>query len=262
MISAFLFQNFYPLLLGMFAAAGLSFLGVFVIVRRMALVGDALSHVALPGMALGLLYGFSPLLGGFGALLLAAMIIANLQKHTRLKSEILIGILFSAALALGLIIAPEHELIEALFGDLSSVGLQEFWWGVGLSAILLAILLMWYRRFVFVTFSEELAHVNGIDVSRVNFIFLLTIVIGVVLGIRVVGTLLVGSLLIIPPATAQGLARGLKQFFILSILVGVVSIIGGLFVAWNYQLPPGAAIVLMESVLFLLSLFLKSLLRR
>src|SRR3989344_5401195 len=115
MINEFL----YPLIVSAFVGLASGYLGSLMVLRRMSLVGDALSHVALPGLALGLLFHFNPFLGAFGVLFLSIIFIWLIENKTKLPTETLVGIFFTLSLAIGLIITPEPELLEALFGDVS-----------------------------------------------------------------------------------------------------------------------------------------------
>jgi zinc transport system permease protein len=253
----------FPLILlaGVCAAAAVGFLGVFVLFRRMALVGDALSHVALPGVAIALVAGVDPIWGALASLGVASVVMFWLSKATRLYEEAIVGILFSIALAAGVLLLKGKELEAALFGDLSNLSGLDVWLTIGLALVIGIATLALYRRLALVSFSTDLARANGIDVDRVSLLFFLLLALAVALGVKVVGTLLVGSLVVIPPASGANLARSLRALTILSILCAVAAVAGGLLIAHVFHVLPGPVIVLAEGALFAVTLVLRPLAR-
>jgi len=235
------------------AAVGLGsgVLGALMIVRRMALVGDALSHVALPGIAIALLIGYDPFLGAFVALALSVIAIWYLERRTGLPSETLVGIFFTGALALGLLITPEPELLEALFGDVTTMTSA----GMALSVVaaILVLLVVWKIAGTIIssTISLELTRASGLRPSRADFIFFSLVALIVALGIKVAGTLLTGALVIIPAATARGISGSLRSYLCLSGILGMISAIAGISAANALHVPPGPAIVLAAGILFM-----------
>lgn len=244
-------MNIFSLIIGVLAGLLISSLGVFVINRRLALAADAFSHVALPGVAVAILLGSNPILGALIALLCGTLIIHFIQVKTKLFPEILIGVIFSLSLAVGLLLLPEGDLESALLGDLATINFQDFILGIILSLLLLVILLVYFRRFTFVTFSETLAQVSGAKVNHINLVLLLALTLAVALGLKVAGTLLVGSLLIVPPATAQLGAKNFKTLFIASAFYGVAAVVGGAVASGLLNFPPGPLIILFEGLFFL-----------
>src|SRR3989344_1395553 len=140
--------NYLQLLTGIFVGLASGYLGAFMVLRRMALVGDALSHVALPGIALALLYHFNPFLGAFGALFLGILIIWLIEHKTVLSTESLVGLFFTFALAIGILITPEPELLEALFGDISQISRNDTIVAVALSVIILSAMRLIAKRLI------------------------------------------------------------------------------------------------------------------
>jgi ABC-type Mn2+/Zn2+ transport system permease subunit len=245
------------LLVASCAAVAMGYLGVFVIFRRVALVGDALSHVALPGMALALALGVDVLWGAIPALLLAAVAVFFLSKATRLYEEAIVGILFSLALAGGVLLIQGEELEAALFGDILHLGKLEITVTALLSAAILILMIASHRTLTLASFSTDLALANGIRVDRTNLLFLVMLALAVALGVKVVGTLLVGSLVVIPASAASNLARSLRGLTVLSIAFAVLSVVAGLLAAHVLQVLPGPMVVLFEGGLFALSMLIK-----
>lgn len=250
---------FQILITAVFVAASASLLGSFVILKRMALVGDALSHVALPGIALGLAFQVNPFIGAFSTLFLAVVGIWFLKYETELPVDTLVGIFFTASLALGILFIPEQELLEALFGDISALGLMESIMSVILSIGIIGALLAIHKKLALNMLSDELAHSVGIKNRRLDLIYLLIFALSIALGIRFVGALLMGSLVIIPAAAAKNISRSLHGFMTTSVLFGVLSAGGGIILSQILDVAPGPLFILSSTVLFALSLIIRKL---
>ncbi len=242
-----------------FIAASASLLGSFAILKRMALVGDALSHVALPGLALALIFKVNPFLGGVVFLLVSVVGIWYVENKTTLSLETVVGVFFTASLAAGALLMPEHELIEALFGNILDLSWQESLVSIALSVILILAVLYIYKNLTLKMLSTELAHSVGIKVGRLEFIYLLLFAVAVALGIRFVGALLMGSLVIIPAATSKNISTSLRSFMALSMVFGVFAASTGIYVSYKYTLTPGPVFIIISTVLFLFSLVLRRL---
>lgn len=251
----------YALLAGLALALVAGPLGVFVVWRRMAYFGDTLSHSALFGIALGLLLdihlGLAVMLG---ALLLALALVA-LQQRQPLASDTILGILAHSTLSLGLVTlsfmdSVRVDLMGYLFGDLLAVTTTDLAWILFGSALVLAGLLWLWRPLLAVTVHEELAQVEGLPVAglRLALMVLMALVIGV--AMKIVGVLLITSLLIIPAATAQRHARSPEQTVLLATLLGMLSVCLGLLMSWFLDTPAGPSIVVCAAALFLLSMAL------
>lgn len=245
-------MNIFAITIGILTGGLVSLLGVFVINKRLALAADAFSHIALPGVAVAILLNINPTIGALAALLLGTFIIQGIQSKTKLFTEILIGLIFSLSLAIGLLLLPEKDIESALLGDIAKIGFGDFILGIGLAAVLLFILVYFFKKFTFVTFSETLAQVSGVNVSNVNFALLIGLALAVALGIKVVGTLLVGSLLIIPAATSQMFSKNFKSLLMFSSVFGLLAVVLGIYFGVLFNLPPGPMIVLFEGLLFFL----------
>jgi ABC-type Mn2+/Zn2+ transport system permease subunit len=248
-----------PMIVAAFIAASASLLGSFAILKRMALVGDALSHVALPGLALALIFKINPFLGGMVFLLVSVVGIWYVENKTTLSLETVVGVFFTASLAAGALIMPEHELIEALFGNILDLSWQESLVSIALSIILILAVLYIYKNLTLKMLSSEMAHSVGINVGRLEFIYLLLFAVAVALGIRFVGALLMGSLVIIPAATSKNISTSLRSFMAFSVVFGVFAASTGIYVSYTYRLTPGPVFIIISTVLFLFSLVLRRL---
>ena len=238
--------------LGAGAAAGL--VGCFAVMRRMTLASDAISHIALPGIGLAILLRIHPLLGGVAALLVGTILVWGIENTTRLATETVIGVVFSTALAIGSLITSGDDLIEALFGGVGRLTAIEAMLGL-VVALAVIVFVVWQRhRLVLALVSPEIAHTAGIDVRRLNLYFLLVFALTIALGLRYLGVLLVGSLVIIPAATAKRLAHNLQGMLMISVAVSIASTTAGTWLAIALHRAPGSMIVLMAAGFFFLSL--------
>lgn len=250
---------FQILITSVFVAASASLLGSFVILKRMALVGDALSHVALPGIALGLAFHINPFIGAFATLFTAITGIWLLKYETELPVDTLVGIFFTASLALGIIFIPEHELLEALFGDIETLGLMESAISIFLSIGIIGTLIAIHKKLALSMLSEELAHSIGIKNRALDFIYLFIFALSIALGIKFVGALLMGALVIVPAATAKNICRSLHGFMIMSVTFGIISAFGGVVLSQFLGTTPGPLFILTSTVLFVASLVMRKL---
>jgi ABC-type Mn2+/Zn2+ transport system permease subunit len=227
--------------------------GPFILLRRMALVGDALSHVALPGIALALMYGLDPFYGVIVFLAAAAFLIFWLEGRSRVPPDALVGLLFTASLAIGILIIPNAEVIESLFGAFPVLSLPFLLVILSAAAGLSVLCLMMTKRFLFLIVSPDLAKVYGLG-RGYDLALLLIFAMIVALGIKLVGTLLMGALTIIPASVAKNLFRSMRRYVIASSVLGGAISVAGVWIAETFRFPPGPSIVLLGVSLFLLSL--------
>jgi ABC-type Mn2+/Zn2+ transport system permease subunit len=236
----------------MATAAGL--VGCFAVMRRMSLAADALSHVALPGIGLGMLIGLHPIAGALAALFLGTLLIWMLERETRFASETVIGVVFSTALAVGSMTTPGEELIDALFGAPGRLTSFEVALGLAAAAAVIAFVLRAKDRLVIALVSPDIARTTGIDVARLELLYLLTFAVTIALGLRYLGVLLVGSLVIIPAATAKRLATGLRGMLAIAVAIAVVATVAGTALAPRLHQESGPVIVSAAAACFFLSL--------
>lgn len=252
-------ENFSQLLLvAIFISAAAGLLGSFAILKRMALVGDALSHVALPGIALALIFNLNPFLGAIAFLFTAIIGIWFLEYKSSLSTETIVGIFFSASLALGALITPEHELLEALLGDIQTLSRGEAVFSILLSIGVIVSLMAIRRKLALNMISEELSQSIGIKNKILEFAYLFIFAIAVALGIKFVGALLMGSLVIIPAASAKNISKSLNSFLSLSVIFSVVAAIIGVYISYYYSLPSGPIFIIISAVFFIFSLFIRT----
>lgn len=231
-------------------------LGLFLVLRKMSLIGDGLSHVSFGAVALGMLLNTSPLYVALPLVVLASLAILKLTEKARLYGDAAIGIVSALGIAGGVILASVSrgfnvDLFSYLFGNILSIGNQELVLAIVLSAVVLGVVAVFYNDLLAVTFDEEYARVSGIKTSRVNMMLMALTAVTVVLAIRVVGIMLISALLILPAGTALQLARGFKGALVLSALAAVTAVMAGICASILFDLPAGGAIVAVNLVFFL-----------
>lgn len=236
------------------------FLGVFVTARRLAFFSDTVAHSALAGVAFGLWFGASdPVLAMIVVSLAVALLLLWLQQRTELLTDTILALLLSSSVAIGVVVFSQlkgyrGEIERYLFGDILSISGTD----VAVAAIVVVgvtvLLLARFNSITLITAHEELAHVAGIPVRWINFGFILALTLLVTLAIRLVGIILVTSLLVIPAASARNLADNLRQQVIFGWLAGLVAAAGGIVVSYKFNLPCGPTIALTCTGIFIVSL--------
>ena len=240
----------FSLVSGIFVGFAAGYVGSLMVLKRMALVGDALSHVALPGLALGILFHFNPFLGAFAFLFSAAVLTWYIERTTRLFPESVVGVLFVTALAVGILITPEVDLLEALFGDITTVTLLDALLAIAISVPLVLVARLIYQKVVLSLLSEELARSTGINVARANFVYLFLVAVVVAVGIKIVGTVLVGALVVVPAAAMKPVSRSLSAYAWMSGIAGIASASSGILLAAFFELPAGPLVVTAGTAIF------------
>lgn len=245
------------LIIGIAVAAAAGNLGRFMVLKRMSLVGDALSHVALPGMAIALTLNISPMIGAFVALIFAVLGLWYLAEKSSVYPETLVGIIFTASLALGLLITPEPELLEVLFGNIEKITLTEGAVAIVLSVLVVVITSFLTNKLMLMIVSEDLAQSVGIKPKYINLIYLISIGIVVALGVRFVGTLLTGALVIVPAAAAKNISNRMSSYSFLATFIGIASAILGIVLSQVTGITAGPLVVLSSIFIFILTSFFK-----
>jgi zinc transport system permease protein len=246
----------YGIILALLFAVAAGLVGSFALMKRMILAGDVISHVALPGLGLALLLNLNPLLGAATTLFSGTLLIWHLQKKTGLATEVATGVVFAVSLAIGAALTPEEHLVEALFGKFEQLTTLTFLVGVAAVLLIIYFILRFKNVLILNLFSPELASVTGIKVNRLNLLFLLSFSLTVLVGLRFLGALLAGALIIIPAATGRHLASSISHFLLASSLASLLAVGLG-FLLNTYllrSLSLGPTIVIVSTLLFVLSL--------
>jgi zinc transport system permease protein len=230
-------------------------LGAFVVWRRMAFFGHTLAHSSLLGVALGYLLHFDMTLGMFAVSLLLAGLLYVAEQRKTLTTDTVLGVLAHTALAAGIVMMAfldtlRTDLLSLLFGDILSVREVDIYWIYGGGAVVMVALAVIWRSLLALTVHEEMAEVEGVNVTLVRFVFIVLLAIVIALSLKIVGLLLITSLLVIPAAAARHLSKTPEQMAVFAALIGCVTVVAGLAESFVWDLPSGGAIVLTAAAIF------------
>jgi zinc transport system permease protein len=244
---------------GLLIALACSLLGVFLVLRKEAMVGHGLAHVTFGGVALGLLVSVAPVWSALLVAVAGSIGLLKLKEKAGLHGDTAIGIVSSAGFALGIVIASlsgnfSVELFSYLFGNILAIGPTEVWISALLAAIVLAAVTLNYHDLVTITFDHEMARTSGIDVGRLDMLLAVLTAVTVVLAMKVVGLLLVAALLVLPAATGLLFAPNFRWAMVLAGLSGTLSVAGGLGAAYYLDLPASGAVVRTATIIFMAAL--------
>ncbi len=247
------------LLAGVFIAVGCACLGVFMVLRRQAMIGDGLAHFTFAAVGLGLFLGVAPLAVAAPLAVVASLLILRLPEKTALLGDTAIGMISAIGLAGGILMASlghglNVDLFSYLFGDILTVSRLEAVLAVLASLCIVGLVALNYHDLFGLTFDPDQARVSGVRPERLTRLMAVLVALIVVLGVRVVGTLLIAGLLIFPAATALQLARSFRTALWLAALIAAVSVVAGILLAFLLDIPAGAAIILLNALLFALAL--------
>ncbi|WP_035476911.1 MULTISPECIES: zinc ABC transporter permease subunit ZnuB [Aliagarivorans] len=254
MIDSFLIN---ALLAGLGIAVVAGPLGSFVVWRRLAYFGDTLAHASLLGIALGLWWQINLTLAVVLSGALLSLVLLSLQRHKQLASDTLLGIMAHSALSFGLVVVAlmdnvRVDLMAYLFGDLLSVTHADLWWIWGGGAVVLAILASQWNNLLSATVNEQLAAAEGVKVEALRALLLLLLALVIAIAMKIVGVLIISSLLLIPAATARRLAHSPEQMAGLAVLFGGFAVLLGLSLSWYQDTPAGPSVVVAAATQFIL----------
>ncbi|HDT13600.1 MAG TPA: metal ABC transporter permease [Candidatus Aminicenantes bacterium] len=243
------------LLAGVFIAVACAVLGVFLVLRKDAMIGHGLAHIAFAGVALGLFLNLLPLAAALAVAVASSLAIVKLKDRAGLHGDTAIGIFSSLGMAIGILLASmarslNVELMSYLFGDVLAIEPLEVWLSIGLAATVLITVRLNYDQFLFVTFDRESARAAGIKVSRLDALLMVLAAVTIVLGMKVVGILLVAALIVIPAAAGLQVATSFGRAVAASAVIAVAAVAGGLALSLALNVPASAAIVVLCFAVF------------
>lgn len=249
---------------GSFVAIICSALGLFLVLRKMSLIGDGLSHVSFGAIALGLFFGFYPYYIAIPLVMLASIVILKISEKAKIYGDAAIGVVSAIGIAGGVILASlskgfNVDLFSYLFGNILAINNTELVLSVILSLIVLATIYFFYWDLFSATFDEQYAKTTGIKINFINTLLTLLTSLCVVLSIKMVGIMLVSALLILPSVTALQIAKGFKATMFIGAIVSVISVFLGITLSFFLDLPTGATIVMINVLFFGLALAVKKL---
>lgn len=246
-------------LAGLILGALLAILGIFVVLRRMAFFSDGISHASLAGVAVGVLANTNPLITALGISALLAIAMAWLERRTKLASDAIVGLIFTGGMATGVILLAlksgyQPELVSFLFGNILSIQWSELLLMALLAVLILTFFLINYKRLALMVLNPEIAYLSGVPVALYQTILYVTVAVAAVLGIKMLGVALLSALLIVPVSTAKLIAKSFRSLMIWSVVMAEITIIAGIILSIQLDLPTGAVIVLCGLMLFGLTL--------
>jgi zinc transport system permease protein len=240
-----------------------SVVGLFLVLRRYSLFGDAIAHSSFGGIALGLLVGIYPLWTAYGVSIVSALIITKLKDRYNISGDASIAVLLSSGIAIGLVIIGFSggftiDIFSFLFGSILLVSVDDTVLILSLTGIILIVILLLYRQILYSTFNEEQAKVSGIPVEKMNYLIVFMAGITVVTSIQLVGVLLISALFVIPNVTAIMYGKGFKQTAIISMSFSVFSVVTGILISYVFDITPAGTIVLLSIGLLAGTMVIKS----
>jgi zinc transport system permease protein len=252
------------LLAGLLAAVACGIIGTYVVAKRMVSISGGISHSAFGGIGLGYYLGINPVVGALFFTVAAALGTGLVVKRTRLPEDTAIGILWAMGMAIGILfigLTPGYApgLFSYLFGDILLVSPSDLILMLALDAVILAIVVAFYKEFLALSFDEEFGTVSGVPVEKLYLLLLCLIALTVVVLIRVVGIILVIALLTIPAALARQFTHDLRKIMLLAVVFGAVFTFGGLWLSYAFDVASGATIILLSGTVFLAALGLSRL---
>jgi zinc transport system permease protein len=242
-------------------------IGVFLVPRRLSLIADAMAHVALAGVALGLVLGISPLWGALGVSLGAAVGIERLRARGALAGDAALAVFLSGGFALAVVLISlaggfNADLFAILFGSIVTVSPTDVWVIAGLGALVAGAVGVFYPQLLAVTLNEDLARTSGVPVTALNLMLTILTALTTVVAMRMVGVLLVSAMIVIPTLAGFALARSFRQALGIAIAVAVTAVVAGLAAAYYLRLASGGAVVLTALALFAAATALRRVRRR
>ena len=247
-------QLILTLISGTFISGVSGYLGTLMLSKKMSVVAGPLAHLAFPGVALALIFGFNISLGVFPFVIVGAILIWLLEKKTKLPMENLAAIIFASGVGTALLFLPIDKAEEALIGSITKITLNETVIVVILSLIVFYVLKHLYQKMMLINVHEDLATIEGVNIQLYNLLYLLSIAVIVALGVYLVGALITVALIAIPAASAKNISKNLHSYKIWAVAFAIVSAFMGIFIARFGHLPTGPMIIITNVILFLISI--------
>ena len=243
------------LIVGLLIAISSSFLGIFLVLRKYSMIGDGLAHVSFATVALALVLNQSPLIISIPIVSLASLLILKLSEENRIGGDAAIGLIASTSLAIGVFITSVSngfsvDLSSYLFGSILIIAQSDVYLSLVLTVLIVSLVLVFYQDLFAMTYDLDYAKVSGRKTKRLNQLLSILTAITIVLGIRVVGTMLISSLIIFPTVSALRLSKGFKSTIIWAVIIAIISVMSGILISVTLDFPTGSSIVLINALLF------------
>ena len=254
------------LLVGTLIAISSSLLGVFLVLKKFSMIGDGLAHVSFATVAIALLLGASPMLVSIPIVVISSIFIMELNEKAGIHGDAAIGLVSSFSVALGVLISSvaggfNVDLFSYLFGSILAIQESDMYLSIILAIGVISLIIFFYNDLFAVTHDESFASVIGIKTKRMNYLIATLTSITIVLGIRVVGTMLISSMIVFPTVTALQISKSFKSTMIISAFVSILAVFTGVIGSYIFNFPSGASIVMVNAILFVVFLTLKKIIR-
>lgn len=245
------------LIVGSLIGFSAAFIGVFLVLKKYSLIGDGLAHVSFATIAIALFFNSSPIWVSIPLVMGASVLITQLSKTANVNGDAAIGLISSTALAIGILISSVSkgfniDLFSYLFGSILVIGDIDIYMSIVLSCIVLIVVIFNYHQLFAITYDEEFSKVIGLNAEATNTVLSLLTAVTVVLGIRVVGTMLISSLIIFPTVSALQISNGFKSTIVIAVVIAVLCVVVGVLLSFVLNFPTGATIVLLNALVFII----------
>jgi len=260
MISELLQYKFITnsLLAGILASISCGIIGTYIVTRRMVFLSGGITHASFGGIGIGYFFGFNPVISAAVFAVFSALGVEFMSKKSDIREDSVIGILWSFGMALGIMfvfLTPGYapNLMSYLFGSILTVSSLDIWLLLALSVILITVFIAFFRIILFVSYDQEFAKTHKIAVDSINYVLISLVALTIVLNIKIVGIILVISLLTIPQSTANLFTKKFKNIIVFSIVIGLVGALLGLIISYKINIPSGASIIFSLVMIFILA---------
>ncbi|PLX13698.1 MAG: hypothetical protein C0597_11255 [Marinilabiliales bacterium] len=246
------------LLAGILASVSCGIIGTYIVTRRMVFLSGGITHASFGGIGIGYFFGFNPIFSAAIFGILSALGIEFVSKKTEIREDSVIGILWSFGMALGIMfvfLTPGYvpNLMSYLFGSILTVSSFDIWLMVCLSLVLIIFFVLFYRIILFISYDQEYAKTHNISVGLFNYLLMALVALTIVLNIKIVGIILVISLLTIPQSIANLFTKDFKNIILISIVIGLIGAFMGLIISYKINIPSGASIIFSLVMIFIVA---------
>ncbi len=252
-------QLILSLISGVFISGIAGYLGTLMLSKKMSIVAGPLAHLSFPGVAIAIIFGFNIYLGVFPFVLIGAFLIWLLEEKTKLPVENLAAIIFAAGIGTAFLFLPIDQAEAALVGSIGTITLLETIIVIIISLLIFLVIKVLYKRMMLINVDEDLATIEGVNVKKYNLIYLLSIATVVALGVYLVGGLITAALIAIPAASSKNISNTMQAYKVWAVIFGIISTIAGIVIANYFKLPIGPMVIIVEVVVFLVSIIYRSL---
>ena len=251
------------LISGLIIAITCSIIGIFLVLKRQSLFGDAISHMAFGGIAIGTYLNFYPIWTAMGFSIVAALAITKIRQSTKLPSDSMIAVMLSLGLGIGVTLVSlsdgfSVDMFGFLFGSILLVSPEDIYPIIIVAILVVSITIVYYKKFIYIAFDEDQAKISGIEVEKLNYLFTILVAITIIVSMKLVGILLISSLIVIPNITALLFNRGFKKTLLISLSLSTFSVFAGVVLSYYYNLAPSGIIVLLSASSFIIAFLLKN----